>query len=214
MLPDLSGQPLGRYQLVHLLGAGGFGQVYLAEDRRQTLPSPVALKLLTSCPLAPTDLQTFLNEARTLLRLRHAHIVPLLDLGFERKRSLPFLVTACAPGGSLRQHLPHGSRLPLSTVLRAVSQLASALQYAHQAGVIHGGLKPANVLLDGAGRRLLSDFGIGLLTTSFATSLTPDAGAEGSAVYMAQSSWWGSRSAPAISMPWPSWSMNGCLDRF
>jgi serine/threonine-protein kinase len=53
---------------------------------------------------------------------------PLLDLGFERERSLPFLVMAYAPGGSLCQHLPRGSRLLLSTVLHAVSQLASALQ--------------------------------------------------------------------------------------
>jgi serine/threonine protein kinase len=185
MLSDLSGQRLGRYRLVHLLGAGGFGQVYLAEDRRQTLPSPVALKLLTACQLSPADLQAFLNEAHTLLRLRHVHIMPLLDLGFERKRSLPFLVMAYAPGGSLHQQYPHGSRLPLSTVLRAVSQLASALQYAHNAGVIHRDLKPANVLLDEDGCLLLSDFGIGLLTTSFATALTTDAGAEGISVYMA-----------------------------
>ncbi|RAQ93982.1 hypothetical protein A4R35_00460 [Thermogemmatispora tikiterensis] len=145
----------------------------------------MALKLLTSCQFSPDDLQAFLNEARTLLRLRHAHILPLLDLGFERERSLPFLVMAYAPGGSLCHHLPRGSRLLLSTVLRAVSQLASALQYAHDAGVIHCDLKPDNVLLDAVGRLLLSDFGIGLLTTSFATALTPDAGAEGSAVYMA-----------------------------
>jgi serine/threonine protein kinase len=185
MLLDLSGQRLDRYHLLRLLGSGSFGQVYLAEDHSQTPPAQVALKLLTSFRLNAQDLQAFLNEARTSLRLRHPHIVPLLDLGLDPQRSLPFLVMAYAPGGSLRLRHPRGSRLPLSIVLTYVAQITSALQYAHDAGIIHRDLKPDNLLLDAHDRLLLSDFGIALLASSFATSLSSTAGIAGTPTYMA-----------------------------
>nr|BBH93381.1 hypothetical protein KTA_15800 [Thermogemmatispora argillosa] len=185
MFPDLSGQHLDHYHLLRLLGTGSVGQVYLAEDQRHSPPLQVALKLLFAFQLAPDDLSAFLNEVRASLRLRHPHIVPLLDLGFDPQRFLPFLVMAFAPGGSLRQRLPRGSRLPLGTVLDYVAQLSSALQYAHDAGVIHRDLKPDNVLLDAQDCLLLGDFGIAQLTSTFGTSLRSNSSIQGTPIYMA-----------------------------
>ncbi|MBX5449453.1 serine/threonine-protein kinase [Thermogemmatispora sp.] len=184
MLPDLSGQQIDHDHLLRLLGTGSLGQVYLAEDRRHSPPLQVALKLLSAFQLVPDDLYAFLNEARASLRLRHPHIVPLLDLGFDPQRFLPSLVMTCAPGSTLRQHYPRGARLPLATVLDYVAQLSSALHSAHNAGMIHRDLKPDNVLLNGEGRLLLSNFGIAHHTSTFATSFRSNTALQGTPVYM------------------------------
>ena len=82
----------------------------------------------------------FLNEARTLARLSHPHIIRLLDFGI--KEDIPFLVMEYAPYGNLRQRHPSKISLPLSTVVEYVNQIADGLQYAHNRNLIHRDLKP------------------------------------------------------------------------
>src|SRR5947209_20601570 len=104
---DHAGQRLDYYQLVRLLGAGSFGEVYLAEHiHRKT---QVAMKVLPQ--LADNDLPNFLNEARTI-RLRHPHIVQVLDFGVDNRT--PFIVMEYIPNGTLLQRYPKGTRRPLN----------------------------------------------------------------------------------------------------
>src|SRR6185437_3583823 len=123
-MADLLGQNLGNYRLVRLLGHGGFAQVYLGEHLR--MGTRAAIKLL-ALHLASEDVDRFLNEARTIARLDHPHIVRILD--FDVERGIPFLVMSYAPGGTLRQRHPKGARLPLDLVLSYLQQTTEALQY-------------------------------------------------------------------------------------
>ncbi len=152
---DHLGQHVGEYRLLRQLGRGSFGVVYLAEHLHHH--SQAAVKLLRFHLTSPEDFKEFLNEARTM-RLRHPHIVPLFDFGLTRDNT-PYLVMEYAAGGTLRQRNPKGTKLPFETLDRYVSQLASALQYAHDHRVIHRDVKPENVLLRTDGTILLSDFG-------------------------------------------------------
>src|SRR5437667_2021846 len=106
----------------------------------------------------------FLGEARTLASLRHPHIVRVLDFGVQE--GIPFLVMEYAPGGTLRQLHPKGTRLPLQTVISYVKQVASALQYAHEQRLIHRDLKPENLLLGPDQEIWLSDFGLAIVAQS------------------------------------------------
>ncbi len=157
----MAGQQLGQYRLTRLLGRGGFADVYLGEQIY--LGSRAAIKVL-SAPLAPEARSGFLDEARTLVRLAHPHIIRVLDYGVQEQT--PFLVMEFAPGGTLRQLHPKGERLPLSSVVAYLQQVAEALQYAHNERLIHRDVKPDNLLLGRHGEILLSDFGIALLAHS------------------------------------------------
>jgi serine/threonine protein kinase/outer membrane protein assembly factor BamB len=153
---DWSGKLVGEYRLLRRLGSGSFGEVYYAEDIRER--SPVAVKLVKSPLTQREDLKAFLNEARSM-RLRHPHIVPLLDFGLS-EQDLPFLVMEYVAGGTLRDRYPKGSRVPLEMVIDLTIQLASALQYAHDRHLIHRDVKPENMLCRTDDTVLLSDFGI------------------------------------------------------
>ena len=150
------GKQVGEYRLLRQLGKGSFGAVYLALHLHDH--SQAAVKVLRFQLTSAEDFKRFLNEARTM-RLRHHHIVPLLDFGLTRENT-PYLVMEYATGGTLRKHCPKGTKLPLETIDSSVLQLASALQYAHEHRVIHRDVKPENVLLRADGTLLLSDFGI------------------------------------------------------
>src|SRR5712692_4968347 len=119
------GQQLGNYRLMQLLERGNFVEVYLGTHIY--LNTQAAIKVLHG-ELAHQDMEGFLTEARTIARLRHPHIVQVLDFGVEG--TTPFLVMDYAPGGNLRQRYPHGTRLPLDVVVSYVKQVSEALQYA------------------------------------------------------------------------------------
>src|SRR5947209_3126968 len=133
------GQQLGNYQLIRLLGEGGFSEVYLGEHIH--LNTHAAIKVLHT-RLVSNDIENFRNEARTLAHLAHPHIVRVLEFGVEG--AVPFLVMDYAPNGSLRHRHLKGVPLPLSTVVSYVKQVASALQYAHNHKLIHRDIKPEN----------------------------------------------------------------------
>src|SRR6266699_2506556 len=152
-MADRIGQQRDDYRLTRLLGAGGFGQVYLAEHLYR--PTQVAIKILPQ--LAQDDLHNFLIEARTF-RLKHPNIVQVLDFGVEGR--IPFIVMEYAPNGTLRQRHPKGTRVLLPTIVSYVKQVASALQYAHDERLVHRDAKPENMLIGIQNQILLSDFGI------------------------------------------------------
>jgi WD40 repeat protein len=161
IVADRVGQQLGNYRLVRLLGQGGFAEVYLGEHIY--LDTQAAIKVLHA-QLAAEDEEQFRAEARTVAGLIHPHIVRILDYGVEG--TVPFLVMDYAPHGTLRNQYPKGVPLPLPTVVSYITQLADALQYAHDKKVIHRDIKPENMLLGRNHEVLLGDFGIALIAKS------------------------------------------------
>ena len=160
-MANRTGQQLGNYRLVRFLGQGGFADVYLGEH--VYLKSYAALKVLHRT-LKEEDVERFLSEAQTLVQLRHAHIVRVLEFIFEQ--DTPVLVMDYALGGTARQRYPTGSCLPLATTVAYLRQVAAALQYAHNRSIIHRDVKPDNILFDSDRQILLGDFGLALFAPS------------------------------------------------
>ena len=152
---DRVGQQLGNYRLLRLLGQGGQASVYLGEHLY--LKSQAALKVRHTV-LTEEERAVFLQEAQALVRLAHPHIVRVLD--FALQDGMPFLVMEYAPHGTLRQRHPKGTQLPLDLILPYIQQVASALQYSHDQGLIHRDVKLENMLLNSQDQMLLSDFGL------------------------------------------------------
>ncbi|MBX5449446.1 MAG: serine/threonine protein kinase [Thermogemmatispora sp.] len=159
-LPPEVPRELGHYRLLRLLGRGGFAEVYLGEHRY--LGTEVAIKLLRT-DLAPEIVRRFCAEARIAAHLRHPHIVSIFDFVLLEESGTAFLVMEYAPGGTLRQRHPRGSRLHPVTILRYLQQIGIALDYAHRQHCIHCDIKPENMLIGRDGSLLLSDFGIAAL---------------------------------------------------
>ena len=151
----------GRFLVERELGQGGMGVVYLARDL--ALDRPVAIKVLRE-PLAgvPELRRRFLQEARTAARLSHPNVVPVFAV--EEHPQLVCFVMAWVPGETLAERVRRDGPLPAPAAARLVQELAWALAYAHQHGIVHRDVKPENVLLErGSGRALLTDFGIARL---------------------------------------------------
>lgn len=146
------------YRILEELGRGAYGVVYRALQPH--LDREVAIKVIKP-DLAndPTFVRRFEAEARTIARIEHPNVVPLYD--FWREPNGAYLAMRLLRGGSLRDKLS-SSPLELDRVADVVSQVASALAEAHRRGVVHGDVKPANILLDEAGTAYLSDFGIAI----------------------------------------------------
>lgn len=170
------GQHLGNYRLVQLLGEGGFAEVYLGQHL--FLPRLAAIKILRM-QVGQAEHQAFLQEAQTITKLEHPHIIRILDFGIDR--DIPFLVMAYAPKGSLRTRFPSGP-YALSDFLPYVEQVAQALDYAHQQRVIHRDIKPDNILLNEQNQALLSDFGISVVMSHTTSQSARDV--IGTPVYM------------------------------
>ncbi len=159
------GQQLGNYRLLRLLGEGGQASVYLGEHIY--LRSQAAVKVRHTV-LTDEERAVFLQEAQSLVHLTHPHIVRVLD--FALQDGLPFLVMEYAPHGTLRQRHPRGTRLPLDVIISYVKQVASALQYTHDQGLIHRDIKSENMLLNSHYEILLSDFGLVMLAPHLLSS--------------------------------------------
>lgn len=163
------GQQIGNYRLIRSLGQGGFADVYLGEHI--FLKTQAAIKLL-SRRLDSDNMDSFLNEAQTIAKLRHPHIVHVFECGIEN--GIPFLVMDYIPNGTLRQRHPRGSLLPPEQIVPYIQQITSALSYAHQQRFIHRDIKPENMLLGHNGEVLLSDFGLALTAQSSGSQTTKE----------------------------------------
>ncbi len=179
-MADHIGQQMGPYRLVRLLGQGGFAEVYLGEH--VYLDKPAAIKVLHT-PAAQDGFEQFRLEAKRIAHLEHPHIVRVFDFGVED--DVPFLVMSYAPGGTLRQRHPRGTRLPLPLIVQYVKQVADALQYAHDRKLIHRDIKPENMLLDENDEIRLSDFGIATIVHRTITERTQEEAMAGTIPYMA-----------------------------
>jgi serine/threonine protein kinase len=149
----------GRYRVQQKLGAGGMGAVYLAHD--ESLGREVAVKVLrplTAVGEPPAELvERFRREARAIALLSHANVVRVYDQGMEGE--FPYLVMELVAGPTLADRIQAGA-LEVREVRTLGIQIASALDAAHAAGIIHRDVKPSNVLQSGAGTWKLADFGI------------------------------------------------------
>jgi len=146
---------LGPYEILAPLGAGGMGEVYRARDTR--LQRIVAIKILSKeMSNDAVRKQRFEREAKTISSLNHPNICTLHDIGSQD--GVDYLVMECVEGETLAKRLEKGP-LPLEQVLKYGAQIADALDKAHRAGIVHRDLKPGNIMLTGAGAKLL-DFGL------------------------------------------------------
>ncbi len=147
----------GRFRIERLLGRGGMSSVWQAYD--EELGRPVAIKLLHARRLESAEsVDRFEREARTLALLTHPGIVTVIDRGETDGR--PFIVCELVNGRDLHERIALEGRLPIAEALAIAVQVAGALAYAHERGVIHRDVKPHNVLLTADGHAKLTDFGI------------------------------------------------------
>lgn len=171
---DLLNRTIGGYRLQAILGKGGMSIVFLA----QHLDNPqdqVAMKVLLPPEFATAPELTrfqarFLREAQAVYQIHHQHILPVL--GYGEEDDLFYMVMPSLSGGTLAQLLATASEpVPLGTIASYLEQLASAIDYSHQQGMVHRDIKPSNVLIDQRGMLYLADFGIVRLFDS--TNLAP-----------------------------------------
>jgi len=166
---DLIGTRLGPYEIVALLGAGGMGEVYRAQDTR--LGREVAIKVLPDTVVEDVDrLRRFEQEARAVATLNHPNILVIHDIGSQAGR--PYIVSELLDGGTLRERLAGGS-LPPPLVLDFTTQIARGLSAAHDRGIVHRDLKPENLLVTEEGVVKLLDFGLAKLKRSDAAQGNP-----------------------------------------
>jgi serine/threonine protein kinase/formylglycine-generating enzyme required for sulfatase activity len=157
-------QTIGRHRVVKLLGEGGFGRVYLAHD--DDLDRPVAIKVPRPDRISrPEDIEAYLAEARTLARLDHPGIVPVLDMG-RTEDGLCFVVSKYVEGIDLAGRLRRGS-FTCNDAVELLATVAEALHYAHSRHLVHRDVKPANILIDASGKAFLADFGLALKDEDF-----------------------------------------------
>src|SRR5947209_8410521 len=201
---SLEGEHIGRYHLLHLLGSGGMGEVYLATDTPVNRQDAIKVMRSESVPYPDHDAtnnaaRLFQREVRAIAGLDHPHILPLYDYGEDpvRGAKITYMVMPYRPEGTLitwlSQRGDSGLLSPLD-VVQIILQAASALQYAHERQIIHQDVKPSNFLIRSNEQNphlpylLLSDFGVAKLSAM--TSNTSQA-VRGTPTYMAPEQWEG-----------------------
>ena len=157
-------ETLGRYQIQKELGRGAMGTVYRAYDPK--IDRVVALKTISIAGINPAEEEDFrkrfVREAQAAGKLSHGSIVTIYDVGEEETSRTPFIVMEFIEGVTL-EDFARGERLPLEKSLELVEQVAEALDYAHERGIVHRDIKPANIIITPDGRAKITDFGIAKL---------------------------------------------------
>ncbi|TNF72193.1 MAG: serine/threonine protein kinase, partial [Acidobacteria bacterium] len=173
-----------RYRVIGLLGRGGMGEVYRADDLK--LGQPVALKFL------PRDvereegrLHRFLNEVRMALKVTHPNVTRVYDIGEEEGHH--YISMEYVDGEDLSSLLRRIGRLPKDKAVQVARQICAGLAAAHEQGVLHRDLKPANVMLDGRGQVKITDFGL----AGFDETIKGAEARAGTPAYMAPEQWTG-----------------------
>src|SRR6266699_3896752 len=194
---SLAGSHIGRFRLLRLLGRGGMGEVYLAEDDQ--LRRQVAIKVIQAEYPDPDATRLFLREARAIAMFNHPHILPLFDFGEAtiQGMTLTYMVMPFCQEDTLAawmQQRRQSALLSPHDVGFIVQQAASALQYAHNHQVVHQDVKPSNFLIrgseDASGRPdlMLADFGV---AKSASATATMSQSVRGTPAYMAPEQWEG-----------------------
>jgi formylglycine-generating enzyme required for sulfatase activity len=156
-MQDLSGQNLGQYRIIEPIGKGGMASVFKAYQ--PALDRYVAIKVLPPYHAhEPGFTERFEREAKAVAQLNHHHILPIYDYGQEG--DLSYIMMQYVEGGTLKDMM--SGPMPLDKIVRYIGEIASALDYAHEKGIVHRDVKPSNVLIDRDrnGWSLLSDFGL------------------------------------------------------
>lgn len=175
----------GRYRLNSQIGAGGTARVYAATDTR--LGRDVAVKLLDAQAISSADpeaLRRFQREARSLAEFSHPNVVQVYDAGTTASGD-PYIVLELVDGPSLAQLLDQRGRFPVDEAAGITDAVLAGLGAAHEAGLIHRDVKPANVLFDRAGTAKLADFGIARRFDEMGDSLTAAGMVVGTPRYLA-----------------------------
>src|ERR687893_642354 len=155
-MPVAPGTRLGPYEILSPLGAGGMGEVYLAEDTR--LGRKVALKILPHTLAQDGErMQRFVREAKAASALNHPNIAHIYEIG--ESEGTNFIAMEFVEGASLREKI-HRERADLRTLLTHLAQVADGLAKAHAAGIVHRDLKPDNVMVSSDGHAKILDFGL------------------------------------------------------
>ena len=173
----------GRYRVLKLLGRGGMGAVYLAQDSQ--LGREVALKIPFFDTSSPQRLERFAREARSAAALHHPNICTVFDAGEIDGR--PFLTMAYIAGTPLEREIDPDTPVPQSRAAEIVRKVALALDYAHRKGIVHRDLKPANIMMGSDGEPVVMDFGLAKQVIDVdpnASRLTQDGGVLGTPSYM------------------------------
>jgi serine/threonine-protein kinase len=180
----------GTYRVERELGRGGMARVYLAHDLRHD--RPVAIKVLLPELSLAISADRFEQEIRIVSRLTHPNIVGLIGSGmldYPPAARLPYYVMHYVDGESLRDRLLREGPLPVEDAIRIGGEVADALQFAHDRGVIHRDIKPENILLQ-AGHAMVADFGVARLVASRQTTQS-DGAPIGTPAYMSPEQWSG-----------------------
>ena len=155
---------LGRYTIKGTLGQGAMGLVYDGLDPK--LNRRVAIKTILTRKLSPEQAKMatvrFQREVRAVARLNHGNIVQVYDFGTEGE--LAYIVMEYIDGKELKDLLDSGERFHLNQIYRLMLELLDALGMAHEAGIVHRDVKPANIMVDGGGHAKLTDFGVARFT--------------------------------------------------
>jgi WD40 repeat protein/predicted Ser/Thr protein kinase len=172
---------IGEYHIVESIGSGGMGQVFKAYQ--PSFDRFVALKVLPEHMAEdPHYIERFEQEARIIAKLEHRHILPVYDFGHVG--GVAYLAMRYLRGGTLKDLLiQSGGRVGMADAGRIITQMASALDYAHAQKIIHRDVKPSNILIDGRGDGYLMDFGIAKVMEATG-HLTATGGALGTPAYM------------------------------
>ena len=169
MVRRLRRATLGEFEIVRELGRGGMAVVFLAHET--SLARKVAIKVMSPGLLLDDGMiDRFRHEAITIAHLHHPNIVSLYSV--RQAEGLHFFVMQYVHGRSLEQVIELGGRLPVPVVRSILSQVGSALTYAHRSRVIHRDIKPANILIDGDGNAVVTDFGIAKAARTPSQTLT------------------------------------------
>jgi serine/threonine protein kinase len=162
--PTVTGRTLRQYRILEQIGHGSMGQVYKAHD--MSLDRLVALKLVPSDVRSnPRFRDRLIREAKSASRLDHPNIVVIHEIAYDEKEDLDFIVMEYIPGKTLVDVIPPAG-LPTGQALDYALQIASALALAHESRLLHGDLKPANIMITELGRVKLLDFGLARTLTA------------------------------------------------
>jgi Tol biopolymer transport system component/tRNA A-37 threonylcarbamoyl transferase component Bud32 len=177
-MTDPIGHTIGQYQIIEKIGKGGMADVYKAYQ--PALDRYVAIKILPEYFLRDeTFLARFQREAKAIAKLSHPHILPVHDFG--QQDDLTYIVMQYVEAGTLQNML--GEPLDLNLAADVIEQVADALDYAHEQGIIHRDVKPSNVLMERSRRALLTDFGLARITEA-SVQLTGSGVGVGTPAYM------------------------------